>query len=143
MRSKPVVMEKVVTTHTSFDVNLVLENNITFVNGYSGDGKTAVYSFIQELATEDKRIRCFDYRNINNNYKNVIRRSKGKLFVIDNADILLDDKTRMYIATDNGNQYLLFGRNPTGLLLVADNIWELKHETSSGRTVFTLVNMLR
>lgn len=143
MKSKPVVMDRVSTTHTSFDVDLVLENNITFVNGYSGDGKSAVYSFLEELATEDKRIRCFNYMSINENYKNVIRRSKGRLFIIDNADILLNDNIRMFIATDVTNQYLLFGRNPTGLMLVADNIWELAHETKDGRTLFTLVNRLR
>ena len=143
MKSKPVVMDRISTTHTSFDVDLVLENNITLVNGYSGDGKSAVYSFLEELATEDKRIRCFNYMSINENYKNAIRRSKGKLFVIDNADVLLDDKTRMFIATDGNNQYLLFGRNPTGLMLVADNIWELSHEKKDVRTLFTLVNRLR
>ena len=143
MKSKPVVMDRVATTHTSFEIDFVLENNITLVNGFSGDGKSAVYSFIEELATEDKRIRCLNFLNINDNYKNMIRRSKGKLFVIDNADILLDDKTRMHIATDSNNQYLLFGRNPTGLMLIADNIWELAHETKDGRTLFTLVNRLR
>jgi len=143
MKCKPVVMNRIVTSHTSFDVDLVLENNITFVMGDSGIGKTAVYSFVEELATEDKKIRCFDYKNINDNYKAAIRRTKGKLFVIDNADILLDDKMRKHIAADSNNQYLLIGRNPTGLLLTADNIWELQHEKRNGRTLFTLVNRLR
>ena len=143
MKSKPVVMDRLHTVHTSYEVDLVLENNITLVSGDSGEGKSAVYSFIEELATEDRRIRCFSYKDINNNYKNSIRRSKGKLFVIDNADLLLDDKTRRYIATDGNNQYLIIGRNPTGLLLTTDNVWELKSNTYDSVTTFTLVNNLK
>ena len=143
MKYKPIVMDRIVTSNTSFDIDFVLENNITLLNGNAGSGKSLAYSIIEELATEDKRIRCFNHNSINKNYKNSIRRSKGKLFVIDNADVLLDDKTRRYIATDCNNQYLIIGRNPTGLMLVADNIWELEHEKEDGRTNFTLVNRLR
>ena len=138
MKIKPVVMDELKTSHTGFRVELHLRYNVTFVVGDSGTGKSAVYSFIQELATEDKRIRCFNYLDIKKAYKSAIKQSKGKLFVIDNADILLDDSMREYIARDSNNQYLIIGRNPTGLMLTKDNIFEMVNEKVGGKVVFQL-----
>ena len=59
-------------------------------------------------------------------------------FVIDNADILLDDKIRQYIAFDAQNQYVIIGRNPTGLMLELDEIYELSSENINGRTLLSL-----
>jgi ABC transporter, ATP-binding protein len=58
--------------------------------------------------------------------------------VIDNADILLDDKMRQYIAFDAQNQYVIIGRNPTGLMLELDEIYELSSENINGRTLLSL-----
>jgi ABC-type lipoprotein export system ATPase subunit len=138
MKIKPVVTNNIQTSHTCFVVDLELRYNITFIIGDSGVGKSAVYSFIEELGTEDKRIRCFNYLDLQKLYKKSIRSSKGKLFVIDNADILLDDRMREYIATDPNNQYIIIGRNPTGLLLVQDNIYELSYSREGVKTIFRL-----
>lgn len=96
------------------------------------------YSFIEELSANDKRIRCFNYLDQKKNYKASIKNSKDKLFVIDNADILLDDKMRHYIAFDAQNQYVIIGRNPTGLMLELDEIYELSSENINGRTLLSL-----
>lgn len=72
------------------------------------------------------------------NYKASIKNLKDKLFVIDNADILLDDKMRQYIAFDAQNQYVIIGRNPTGLMLELDEIYELSSENINGRTLLSL-----
>lgn len=138
MKIEPVVYNAVSTVHTSFDVDLRLDQNITFISGDSGTGKSAMYSFISEMAAEDKNIRCFNYLDQKTRYKDSIKKSKGKLFVIDNADILLDDDMRSYIALDSQNQYIIIGRNPTGLLLNVDEIYELDSRSESGRTIFTL-----
>ena len=95
MKIKPIVMDHLLTSHTLFEVSLRLDYNITFLLGDSGTGKSAVYSFIDEMSTEDKRIKCFNYLDIKKGYKNSIKQSKGKLFVIDNADVLLDDSFRV------------------------------------------------
>ncbi len=138
MKIKPVVTDNLYTKHTSFDVKLQLDNNVTFISGDSGTGKSALYSFLEELAAEDKRIKCFNYLDLKKSYKSSIKRSKGKLFIIDNADILLDDDLRNYIALDEKNQYIIIGRNPTGLLLNMDEIYELKSENIDDVTYFTL-----
>lgn len=138
MKIKPIITGNIKTRHTSFEVDLQLENNVTFINGESGTGKSAVFSFLEELAAEDKQIRCFNYLDQKKRYKDSIKKLKHKLIVIDNADILLDDKMRNYISLDEDNQYVIIGRNPTGLLLTMDEIFELKNNTVNGITRFTL-----
>ena len=138
MKIKPVVTDRIQTQHTSFEVDFALEANITFIVGDSGTGKSAVFSFLQELEAEDRRIRCLNYLDQKKNYKSAIRQSKGKLFIIDNADILLDDALRWHIATDGQNQYIIIGRNPTGLMLDQGDIMELSSQTREGKTRFEL-----
>ena len=138
MKIKPVVMNSIQTMHTSFEVDFSLEANVTFIIGDSGTGKSAVFSFLQELAAEDKRIRCLNYLDQKKKYRNTIKQSKGKLFIIDNADILLDDDMRWHIVTDSQNQYIIIGRNPTGLMLNMDEIMELCSQTKDGKTLFQL-----
>ena len=48
MKTKPVVMTDLKTVHTNFNVDFKLTYNITFINGNSGTGKYAVYSFGKE-----------------------------------------------------------------------------------------------
>lgn len=138
MKIKPVVKDRIKSSHTSFEVDLVLDMNITFIIGDSGTGKSAVFSIIKEMAAEDKNIKCYNYLDKSTGYKKAIRLAKDKLFVIDNADILLDDSLRSYISMDGQNQYVIIGRNPTGLLLDQREIYELNSEKSDGKTFFTL-----
>ena len=142
MKIRPLILNRINTNHTSFIVDLQLDYNITFISGESGVGKSAVFSFIQELSSEDKRIRCLNYLDRNKSYKSSIKRSKGKVFVIDNADILLDDKLRQYIALDVKNQYIIIGRNPTGLMLSQDEIYELVSKVEGDKVEFTLIKSL-
>ena len=93
---------------------------------------------LQEFAAENKSIKCYNYLDKKTGYKSAIKKSNGKLFIIDNADIMLDDALRWYIATDGKNQYILIGRNPTGLMLDQDDIMELESRTEDGKTLFTL-----
>ena len=138
MKIKPTVLDHIHTNHTSFEVNITLDYNVTFISGESGVGKSALYSILEEQAAEDKWIRCFNYLDKKKGYKQTIKLSKDKLFVIDNADILLDDSMRGYIALDGKNQYIIIGRNPTGLVLSMDEIYELNSENKNGKTLFTL-----
>ncbi|MBR0229353.1 MAG: ABC transporter ATP-binding protein [Clostridia bacterium] len=138
MKMKPILFDRIQTNHTSFEVDFAIENNVTFIIGDSGTGKSAVYSFLQEMAAENKSILCFNYLDQKKGYKTSIKRSKEKLFIIDNADILLDDAMRWYIATDGKNQYILIGRNPTGLMLSQEDMMELDSSTADGKTKFSL-----
>ena len=138
MKIEPILFENINTTHTSFKVDFHLDANITFIKGDSGVGKSAVFSFLEEMATEDSRIKCFNYLDVKKKYRTSIRNFKEKLLVIDNADLLLDDKMREYIASDVKNQYIIIGRNPKGLNLSYCDTYELKSCTVGEITVFSL-----
>lgn len=59
----------------------------------------------------------FKLFRLSKNAGSIIRNAEKKLIMIDNADILLDDDTRKYLALDDKNQYFIIGRNPKNLLL--------------------------
>ena len=142
MRSKPIVMEHFSTVHSSFIVDFTFKNNITILMGDSGTGKTAAFSFIQECMAINPDILCLNYLDYQKNIKDILEASQGKLVVIDNADILLDDDIRKYISVDDKNQYLIIGRNPKNLFATKENLYELQSETSGEQTIFTLKEYL-
>ncbi len=141
MKIKPIILDRIQTKHTNFVVDLKLDSNVTFVSGDSGTGKSAVCSFLFEYSSEDSRIRCLNFIDHNKDYKETIRNAKGRLFVLDNADLLLDDEMRRYIALDTENQYIIVGRNPSELMLSQDEIYELDNESKDGITTFRLKKM--
>ena len=125
MKSNPIVMERFSTVHTSYIVNFIFSNNITILTADSATGKTASFSFIKECMAINSDILCLNYLDYQKDIKEVISQTKGKLIVIDNADILLDDETRKYISLDASNQYLIIGRNPKNLFTTKENLFEL------------------
>jgi predicted ATP-binding protein involved in virulence len=139
VKSKPVVMEHFSTVHSSFIVDFTFKNNITILMGDSGTGKTAAFSFIQECMAINSKILCLNYLDYQKNIQEIIRDAEGKLIVIDNADILLDDYTRKYISLDDKNQYLIIGRN---LFATRENLYELKSEKIGEQTKFTIKEYL-
>ncbi len=138
MNCKPIIMEHFYTVHTSFVIDFQFTNNITILIGNSGTGKTASYSFLLESRSEDDRIVCFNYTDIKSDIKRIIESLEGKLIVIDNADILLDQTTRKYITFDSKNQYLIIGRDVRDFLATEDNLFELEAVTRDERTTFYL-----
>ena len=138
MKSKPVVMEHFSTVHTSYILNFDFTNNITILTGSSATGKTASFSFMRECMAVNPNIMCINYQDYYKNIKKMISEETGKLIVIDNADILLDDDTRKYISMDHKNQYLIIGRNPKNLFATKENLFELVSEKIGEQTVFTI-----
>lgn len=138
MKSKPVVMDHFSTIHTSYIVNFKFENNITILTGASGTGKTASFSFIRECMALNPDILCINYLDYQKDIKKIISDVKGKLIVIDNADILLNDEVRKYISVDADNQYLIIGRNPKNLFATKDNLYELKSYEVGEQTEFQI-----
>lgn len=109
MKSKPIVMIHFSTVHTSYIVNFEFTNNITILTGASATGKTASFSFIRECMAVNPDIVCINYQDYQKDIKKLIASETGKLVVIDNADILLDDEIRKYISLDDKNHYLTEG----------------------------------
>ncbi|MBQ6230888.1 MAG: ABC transporter ATP-binding protein [Eubacterium sp.] len=142
MKSKPTVMNHFSTVHTSFVIDFIFDNNITILMGDSGTGKTASYSFIKECMSLNPDILCINYLDYQRDIGEMIRSSRGKLIVIDNADVLLDDSIRKYIALDDKNQYLIIGRNPKNLFTTKENLYELISHKKGDQTVLELQNYL-
>lgn len=138
MKSKPIVMKHFSTIHTSYIVNFEFTNNITILTGASATGKTASFSFIREYMAVNPDIVCINYQDYQKDIKKLIASETGKLVVIDNADILLDDEIRKYISLDDKNQYLIIGRNPKNLFTTSDNLFELVSEKKGEQTEFRL-----
>lgn len=138
MKSKPIVMKHFSTVHTSYIVNFEFTNNITILTGASAIGKTASFSFIRECMAVNPDIVCINYQDYQKDIKKLIASETGKLVVIDNADILLDDEIRKYISLDDKNQYLIIGRNPKNLFTTSDNLFELVSEKKGEQTEFRL-----
>lgn len=135
-------MKNFTTIHSSFIVDFTFQNNITILMGDSGTGKTATFSFIRECMAINPKILCLNYLDYQRNIKDILSETDGKLIVIDNADILLNDETRKYISLDGKNQYLIIGRNPKNLFATKENLYELVSEKIGERTKFTLKSYL-
>ena len=142
MKSKPVIMSHFSTVHTSFVIDFTFDNNITILMGDSGTGKSASFSFIKECMSINPDILCINFLDYQKDIGKMIKSVTGKLIVIDNADILLDDGIRKYIALDDKNQYLIIGRNPKNLFTTKENLYELTAQRECDQTVLRLKNYL-
>ncbi|HJC74238.1 MAG TPA: ABC transporter ATP-binding protein [Candidatus Mediterraneibacter faecavium] len=138
MKSKPMVMDHFKTVHTSYIINFNFTNNITILTGESATGKTAAFSFIKECMAVNPDILCINYLDYQKDILDMICKVQGKLIVIDNADILLDDRTRKYISLDGKNQYLIIGRNPKNLFATKENLFELTSRKIGEQTEFSI-----
>lgn len=139
MKSKPIVMNRFSAVHTSYRLEFAFTNNITILTGDSATGKTAVFSWMKECSAVNPDIVCLNYLDYQKDIQKIIRNIKGKLIVIDNADILLDDDARKYISLDGKNQYLIIGRNPKNLFATGDNLFELVSRQDGEQTEFEIV----
>lgn len=142
MKSKPIVMEHFSTEHTSFVLDFEFTNNITVLTGDSGTGKTASFSFIKECMALNPDIVCLNYLDYQKDIIDIISNAEKKLIVIDNADVLLDDDARKYIALDDKNQYLIIGRNPKNLFATKENLFELVSEKRGEQTILRIMEYL-
>lgn len=121
MKSDPAVLRSVDKSVFGVHLNLVFDNNLILLIGNSGNGRSFIFQILDELKTYDSRIETFNYKDLNRFYLETLENLKGKLIVIDNADILLDVPKRQYIAFDATNQYLLIGRDPSDLMITLEN----------------------
>ena len=130
------------TIHSSYIVDFYFKTNITILVGESGTGKTASFSFIRECMAVNPKILCLNYLDYQKDMLKILQNTEGKLIVIDNADILLDDDTRKYISLDDKNQYLIMGRNPRNLFATKENLYELVSKQDGEQTRFTIQEYL-
>lgn len=109
------IYKKIAFKADPFSYDLEFDDRITLVGGDSGTGKTVLYEMLEDvkLTEEYKSIKLFNYKS--DNFCEAIQRCKENFIVIDNAEILINDKIRKFINFEFSNQYMLFLRNCDGL----------------------------
>lgn len=130
-----------------YDIKLKFNSRITLIQGDSGTGKTYIYQILDtvRIAKEYNNIVCYNSRYLSNEHASLldkIQNLKDKLIVIDNAEIILGSKERKYIMMDHSNQYIIFGRDVTGLGLSERCIGELRTKRNSIELVYPLYEKL-
>lgn len=98
-----------------FHYDLEFQDEITLVGGDSGVGKTFLYSVLEDirLTEEYSAIHLYNYK-IADRIKEIFE-LRNCFIVIDNAAIILNNELKRFINFEPSNQYMLFGRNCTGL----------------------------
>ena len=136
MNTRPVVRTELKYKYLGFNLDLDLKTNLILISDKSGTGKSFLYDIIKSQSIGDDviGISCEEI----NNYKLVtlldtFKQEKNKLFIIDNADIMLDTETRRYIAFDTKNQYILIGRDSSDLMICSYNKARVKIDKDTKR----------
>lgn len=98
-----------------FHYDLEFQDEITLVGGDSGVGKTFLYSVLEDirLTEEYSAIHLYNYKTADR-IKEIFE-LRNCFIVIDNAAIILNNELKRFINFEPSNQYMLFGRNCTGL----------------------------
>ena len=136
------VINKINVSIASVNFNIDFKNDLVFVEGDSGTGKTLLFkALLRHAGVYKLPIVFLNYERTFGDVdiiRNNLIKAKNKLIVIDNADIILDLELRGRIAMDhNHNQYLILGRNIHGLgvtkrslscLEIVNNKGKLKYE---------------
>lgn len=137
MNTRPVVRTELKYKYLGFNLDLDLKTNLILISDKSGTGKSFLYDIIKSQSIGDDEVIGISCEEINN-YKLVtlldtFKHEKNKLFIIDNADIMLDTETRRYIAFDTKNQYVLIGRDSSDLMICSYNKARVKIDKDTKR----------
>lgn len=121
---------------------LELKSRMTLINGDSGTGKTFLYKLMLDKARAetDSRFIFFNHMVPDKKYiKSEILKQKDKVFVIDDADVILDNELRSLISVNTSNQYIIFTHSIDGYTLGKKNIAELKIKNNKGILEYPLL----
>jgi hypothetical protein len=99
-----------------YDLNLT--GRVSVIEGNSGTGKTMFAYDIAMYMAYKKQIGKVTVYNYSNRFNCGQTGGKGRIIIIDNADIQLGSKEIEAINKDEGNQYIIFARGILGGLEV-------------------------
>jgi hypothetical protein len=120
--------------------DMELRGFITVVEGWSGTGKTFFLNSLKSFYMNNKNmirqkfglqgILFYDFNDIDKDILFAVKRVKGYLILIDNADMLLaaDPKLLKYISHDTNNQYFIMSRGGVALAVTPNHYCELVRE---------------
>ena len=79
MKNKPIVMEHYHKVHTTYVVDFTFTTNITFLTGDSGQGRSVVFSFLEEDAVKNSQLLCFNYLDCSSDLARCSARPHGSV----------------------------------------------------------------
>lgn len=100
-----------------FDIDL--RGRIVVVDGLSGSGKTFLFNTVMTNKLNPVSVNTAEDTDLSNvvtinifnkEMLNTLSSIRGKLIIIDNADVLLTQKEADYISSDMNNQYLIYSK---------------------------------
>lgn len=121
---------------------LKLKSRLTLIYGDSGAGKSFLYKLMLDKARAemDSRFIFFNYMVPDKKFiKSEILTQKDKVFVIDDADVILDNELRSLISVNTSNQYIIFTHSIDGYTLGKKNIAVLKIKNNKGVLEYPLL----
>lgn len=129
------------TKQAGIDFKLNIKDNLILVGGPSGSGGTLLFKAFQSdmVLNENSNIICINYTTAKEIISETLKNSSGKLFVIDNADIILNRDQRFNISLDKKNQYIVFTHSLYGFKPSASSIAELEVENNKGKLCYPLL----
>lgn len=129
------------TKQAGIAFKLAIKDNLTLIGGQSGSGKTLLFEAFQSdmVLNENSNITCINYTTAKEIISETLKNSSGKLFIIDNADIILNRDQRFNISLDKKNQYIVFTHSLYGFKPSASSIAELKVENNIGKLYYPLL----
>lgn len=126
-----------------YTMDLLIDDNLTLVNGDSGVGKTLLFNYFDRMSYNSNDIYCFNAKYVERLkdgrkskfrlFEETLRGIRNSLVIIDNADIILDASLRDCIVYDASNTYIIFGRNVDGLWITENNIATLVRDNTQKR----------
>lgn len=129
MNLAPLITDRIQFKCNEISFDLELRTNLTLIESNSGTGKTMTFNAIKESSislNEQHKVKYISIKDVKSNSLEQIREdiinTNGKLIIIDDADIILDNVTRQHIAFDIENQYIVIGRVTDNLFITRDEI---------------------
>lgn len=110
---------------------LQLRGNKNIIKGNSGTGKSYLYNKINKIKQRLDSTSNYDADNLfllNKDNVEKLGTFKNKLIIIDNAELLLDERAVDIINMDDDNRYLIFARVPLGIDLSPNHQADLVQE---------------
>lgn len=128
------LMSEYKTKDNNISFHLKFVDKLTLINGESGIGKTMLFKAIErDSLLKPTNIICLNFDDIpSGNIEYTLNTAKGKVIIIDNADVALDLLQRAKISLDNNNQYIIFTHSTDGFIPSAGSIAELVIEKGKG-----------
>lgn len=121
---------------------LKVKSNLTAILGDSGSGKTLFAKALKNKVVAEHTIDnyCFfDYSSRVADIVDSIQKSVNKIFIIDNADLLLQTNINWarLLHKNNTNTYLIFTRDPFAFGIPYEGIARLVRTGNCIQTVYT------